>query len=89
MGERENFLWVTQKHMGNTSCILSKVSAKSSYTIRDQCMTTVLLVSKNNSYDYYIVFGNGENQVKVFCNQLQSETERHIIYYTNVMEGIA
>ena len=33
VGERGNFLWIAQKHTRNTSCILSTVSAKSSYAM--------------------------------------------------------
>ena len=33
MGERGKFLWIAQKHTRNTSCILSTVSAKSSYAM--------------------------------------------------------
>jgi hypothetical protein len=32
-GERGKFLWIAQKHTGNTSCILSMVSAKLSYAM--------------------------------------------------------
>ena len=32
-GERGKFLWIAQKHTRNTSCILSMVSAKSSYAM--------------------------------------------------------
>ncbi len=33
VGERGKFLWIAQKHTRNTSCILSTVSAKSSYAM--------------------------------------------------------
>lgn len=33
VGERGNFLWIAQKHTRKTSCILSTVSAKSSYAM--------------------------------------------------------